>query len=136
MQQKTVERLQQFAIRPSAQRIAIMDYLSNTKSHPTAEMIYEELHPKMPTLSLTTVYNTLSLFVQQGAALNITINSRNQRFDGDTSFHAHFLCDKCSELYDIVLGTNLENFTPETVLADFDVQTTQLYYTGVCKNCK
>ena len=46
-------------IRPSAQRIAVLKALLDFRVHPTAEQIFEVLSPTMPTLSLTTVYNTL-----------------------------------------------------------------------------
>ena len=44
------------------QRIAIMEYLMDNPIHPSADDIYTALSPSMPTLSKTTVYNTLKLF--------------------------------------------------------------------------
>ena len=53
-------------IKPSMQRIAIMDYLFEHKVHPTVDKIFNDLYPQIPTLSKTTVYNTLKLFAYQG----------------------------------------------------------------------
>ncbi|EJX04128.1 iron uptake regulatory protein [gut metagenome] len=64
-------------VKPSVQRIAIMDYLLKNRTHPTAEEIYSALVNLIPTLSKTTVYNTLKLFVEQGAALMLTIDEKN-----------------------------------------------------------
>lgn len=86
----TGELLRQYGIRPSVQRVAVMDYLLAHRTHPTAEEIYEALAPQIPTLSKTTVYNTLSLLVERGAAAYIAIDPRRARFDGDTSVHGHF----------------------------------------------
>ena len=54
-----IERLQSHSIKPSVQRIAIMQYLMDHHTHPTVDEIYTALAPGMPTLSKTTVYNTL-----------------------------------------------------------------------------
>ena len=50
-------------IKPSQQRIALLEYLVKHPVHPTADELYSRLSPMMPTLSKTTVYNTLRLFV-------------------------------------------------------------------------
>ena len=52
-----VERLQGHNIKPSVQRIAIMKYLMEHRTHPTVDEIYTALSPTIPTLSKTTVYN-------------------------------------------------------------------------------
>mgnify|MGYP001685632591 CR=1 FL=1 len=72
-------------IRPSTQRIAIMQFLLDNHTHPTAEEIHLKLLPKIPSLSKTTVYNTMKLFIRKGVAIMIDIDGRNARFDGDVS---------------------------------------------------
>ena len=61
---KTYKYLQGYGIKPSIQRIAIMDYLLTHKTHPSIEEIYLALCDEIPTLSKTTVYNTLKLFAE------------------------------------------------------------------------
>ena len=56
------ESLREKNIRPSIQRVSILNYLLEKKNHPTVDTIYEDLHPAIPTLSRTTVYNTLQMF--------------------------------------------------------------------------
>ena len=51
-----------FGIKPSLQRLAVMKYLMQYHTHPTVDEIYAALHSSIPTLSKTTIYNTLSLF--------------------------------------------------------------------------
>ena len=84
------EYLLSYHIKPSVQRIAIMDYLLNHKTHPCIDEIYTALCKEIPTLSKTTVYNTLKLFVEHGAAKMLTIDEKNACFDGDVHPHAHF----------------------------------------------
>lgn len=82
---KSYDYLISYNIKPSVQRIAIMDYLLAHKTHPSIDEIYLALCKDIPTLSKTTVYNTLKLFVEHGAALMLTIDEKNACFDGDTS---------------------------------------------------
>ena len=91
------EYLLGYHIKPSVQRIAIMDYLLNHKTHPCIDEIYTALCKEIPTLSKTTVYNTLKLFVEHGAAKMLTIDEKNACFDGDVHPHAHFQCKVCNK---------------------------------------
>ena len=93
--------LTEHGIKPSPQRMAVMEYLIANPVHPTVEAIHAALVGRMPTLSKTTVYNTLKLFVESGAAQVLTINEKMTNFDADVEPHAHFLCAECGEIYDI-----------------------------------
>ena len=48
-----VKRLQNHNIKPSVQRIAIMTYLMEHRTHPTVDEIYTALAPSIPTLFTT-----------------------------------------------------------------------------------
>lgn len=72
----TLDILTNHGVKPSVQRLAVMDYLVENHTHPTADEIYSALHKQMPTLSKTTVYNTLKLLTEQGAAIQLTIDER------------------------------------------------------------
>lgn len=123
------QHLLQYGIRPSLHRSQVMHYLLENRNHPTVETIYAALSPTIPTLSRTTIYNILNLFVEKGAAQNITIDSRQCRYDGDVSEHAHFLCTECNQLYDL-------NITPFKIETEHTITQTQLYIKGICKHCK
>lgn len=126
--------LKQFEIKPSVQRTAVMDYLMNNKTHPTIDEIYSALSPFMPTLSKTTIYNTLNLFVEKGAVLQLAIDEKNARYDADVSNHAHFMCKSCGKVYDL-FDLNKELFT-KPALEGFDIQTVEISYSGICGACK
>lgn len=131
---KSYDRLLEYNIKPSMQRIAILEYLMEHRTHPSADEIYTELSPSMPTLSKTTVYNTLKLFSEQGAALMLTIDERNANFDADTSQHAHFLCRQCGKIYDLPFSKEVN--TVEGLQMDgHEVREMHYYYKGVCKEC-
>lgn len=127
-------------IRPSPQRIAIMRFLMEHRVHPTVDMVYAELHSDMPTLSKTTVYNTLKHFEEKGAIQVLNIDEKNVRLDSIITPHAHFLCRNCGSIFDMPLSqAALEQLAavasiPE--LADFEVGETQIYHKGICPKCK
>ena len=122
-------------IKPSLQRMAVMDYLMTHRTHPTAETIYNDLSPSIPTLSKTTVYNTVKLLAEHNAISTINIDEKNLRYDGNISKHAHFRCKNCACIYDVPI-TGLDISHSEEDMENFTVSETQIYYKGVCKNCK
>ncbi|WP_018108964.1 Fur family transcriptional regulator [Bacteroides propionicifaciens] len=130
---KALERLQVHNIKPSMQRIAIMDYLLENYTHPAVDEIYTALFPKIPTLSKTTVYNTLKLFEEHDAIKMLTIDDKNTCFDIDTSPHAHFFCKKCNKIEDFNLmkPEQLKGLDQSNHL----VTEVHLYYKGVCQEC-
>ena len=129
------EYLLSFKIKPSVQRIAIMDYLVKHHTHPCVDEIYIALSKEIPTLSKTTVYNTLKLFVEHGAAKMLTIDERNACFDSDLSTHAHFQCKVCGKIHDLPYQINQEE-VQRLKNEGFIVDEVHCYYKGVCPDCK
>ncbi|MCI1647044.1 MAG: transcriptional repressor [Bacteroides sp.] len=130
-----IEHLQEHSIKPSVQRIAIMQYLIEHRTHPTVEEIYSTLLPTIPTLSKTTVYNTLKLLSEHGAAQTLTIDERNTCYDADTSPHAHFLCKHCGKVYDLPIQNDAKQ-VEEMSINGHEIQEIHYYYKGICKECK
>ena len=124
---KSYDYLISYNIKPSVQRIAIMDYLLAHKTHPSIDEIYLALCKDIPTLSKTTVYNTLKLFVEHGAALMLTIDEKNACFDGDTSLHAHFLCKKCGKIFDLPYSNEVKK-VEQIDMNGFKVDEIHQYY--------
>lgn len=131
---KSYDYLISYNIKPSVQRMAIMDYLLTHKTHPSVDEIYLALCDEIPTLSKTTVYNTLKLFVDHGAALMLTIDEKNACFDGDTSLHAHFLCKKCGRIFDLPYSSEVQK-VEQIDMNGFQVEEVHQYYKGICPEC-
>lgn len=134
MNNKALDCLQAHNIHPSVQRIAVMEYLLNHHTHPTVEDIYAELQPEIPTLSRTTVYNTLKLFAAHGAAVMLTIDEKRACFDGVLVPHAHFICRKCGRIFDVDLKEAGEVTHPVNLPAG-RVEEEHVYYKGICNDC-
>ena len=110
--------LQEHRIRPSAQRVQILDYIKSVHSHPSVDTIYKALLPENPGLSRTTVYNTLELFAKHGLILSLDFGEGYLRYDGEIKPHTHFKCEKCGAVSDIfTIPENCEKMLPERRLA-------------------
>lgn len=121
-------------IRPSMQRLAIMDYLINHPIHPTIDDVYQALSNKVPTLSRTTVYNTLRMLSENQAAQMITIDEHRVCYDGNVESHVHFYCKKCGKIIDL-FGEQAPKLEGERTVEGNIIQEEQLYYKGICAKC-
>ena len=131
--QITTELLKNANIRPSFLRLKIYNYLYKNKNHPTVDMIFKELNEEIPTLSKTSVYNTLKLFVEKNLTQIINIEDNETRYDADISTHGHFKCLNCGMIYDFSFNSSKINIDD---LKDFEINQTHIYIKGVCKNCQ
>ena len=126
--------LESAGIRGTAQRIAILGFMRENPVHPTAETVYEALRDKVGSLSLTTVYNTLKLFVEHGLVSMLTIDDTFRCFDGNVEMHAHLMCRNCKKIIDMPMPQEIGTFLEE--IEDFEADEVQLYVKGICKECK
>ena len=90
------------------------------------------LSPDYPSLSKTTVYNTLKLFRSSGVVQGVTIEDGEMRFDSDVSKHAHFKCTECDHVYDLFFDP--EQFLPN-VPEGFGIMEVHVNYRGCCPDC-
>lgn len=136
MMDNALNTLLEYGIHPSVQRIAIMDYLQTHHMHPTVDEVYVALHKEIPTLSKTTVYNTLKLFAEQGAAQMLTIDERKVCFDGVITPHVHFLCKSCNKVFDFPLTEDQMYVGCPAKESGFEITEAHVYYKGYCATCK
>ncbi len=117
-------------------RNAILAYLRQTKEHPSAEMVYNNLKPEYPDLSLGTVYRNLSLFKEQGEIISLGAVNGVERFDGNCMPHVHFICTGCEAVSDLP-----QIAVPEVLNKEVTAQTgghidmCQLTFVGQCGQC-
>jgi Fur family peroxide stress response transcriptional regulator len=119
-------------VRPLQKRVRIMHYLVSHRNHPTVDVIYNDLVQKISSLSKTTVYNVLNLFIQEGLVNALNIENNELRYDADTSMHGHFKCKRCGGVFDF--GINKENL-PDPLLNGFHIDEFQYSLKGVCSFC-
>lgn len=119
-------------IRLSHQRLKVLEYVANHRCHPTVDQIYSDLHNEIPTLSKTTVYNTLNTLIEAGLVKLITIEDNETRYDIVTENHGHFKCESCGTIYDFEI--NIDSFSSKD-LNGFRIDNKDVYFKGICPKC-
>jgi Fur family transcriptional regulator, iron response regulator len=105
-QQMTTAEVEKFlhrhGVKPTPQRMVIAQYVLNSKSHPTADQIFQEVAQDLPVLlSRATVYNTLNTLVEAGAVREVYIQPGPARYDANIEEHHHFVDIKTGKVIDI-----------------------------------
>lgn len=120
----------------SRKREAILEAIYSSKSHPTAESVYNELKPTFPDLSLGTVYRNISLFKESGEVASLGVVNGHERFDGRTDPHPHFICQKCGRVDDIETRFDV-SMLDSKVEGELSCVVTQLelVFRGLCAGC-
>jgi len=126
---------QSAAIKPTLQRMLILDFLSHCQEHVTVEEIFQGLAPQLPTLSRTTVYNTLGLLLEKGLIEAVAITGSEMRYSvKSTRVHHHFLCTRCGRIYD--LGIDCPFMRGEQVAVEgHQIAEIHGYFKGICRDC-
>lgn len=101
MARGAVEVLEELGIQPSAQRVAVADYVLGTEDHPSAEQVWARVKERFPMLSRATVYNTLNLFVEKGLLRELVIAEGKVVFDPKLEAHHHFIDEETQGIVDI-----------------------------------
>ena len=121
----------------SKKRRAIYELLRASKEHPTAEMIYNQLKPLYPELSLGTVYRNLAILVEDGLVVSVGKVDGQERFDARLDLHAHFVCSRCHRVSDIELTpAEFELLSAMDGRLNCEVDYFTLTVQGVCRECR
>lgn len=124
--------LGEHGVKASLPRVKIYDYLQQNKTHPTVDEIFHSLSDELITLSKTTVYNTLDLFVKHSLVTQVLIEDNETRYDANTSNHGHFKCLKCQRVYDFEFDLSKANISE---LSAFEIKDYHTYIRGICDQC-
>jgi Fe2+ or Zn2+ uptake regulation protein len=119
-------------IRPSYQRVKILEYLYRKGGHPTADEVFRTLSPEIPSLSKVTIYNTLHTFIEAGLVRVVDIDESEMRYDVILSNHGHFLCETCGTIYNFKAEIDQLSFED---LNSFMIKEKNIYFKGLCPNC-
>ncbi|CAA7602916.1 Ferric uptake regulator family [Acididesulfobacillus acetoxydans] len=133
-----VELLRQLkgkGVRFTPQRQAILEFLLETKSHPTAEEIFQHVKEKFPGVSLGTIYNTLNMLKEHRHILELSYGDTSSRFDGNPENHYHVVCSNCGKVvdYDRPL-LHLEQEASDAT--GFRIDGHRLEFYGLCPDCR
>ncbi|MEI9940595.1 MAG: transcriptional repressor [Pseudomonadota bacterium] len=101
MKRESLQALTEHGIQPSAQRVAVADYVLYTTDHPSADQVWAEVKRTFPMLSRATVYNTLNLFTEKGLLRELVLAEGKVVFDPKLDPHHHFLDEESGEIVDV-----------------------------------
>jgi Fur family iron response transcriptional regulator len=101
MKRETLHALTEHGIQPSAQRVAVADYVLYTTDHPSADQVWAAVKRSFPMLSRATVYNTLNLFTEKGLLRELVLAEGKVVFDPKLDPHHHFLDEDTGEIVDV-----------------------------------
>ena len=133
--QMALEQLKSNGVRMTPQRHAILSFLMETHSHPTADDIYKALSPMYPSMSVATIYNNLRLFVEAGLVRELTYGDDSSRFDADLSDHYHAICRSCGSIVDFKHPPLLDVERAASKSTGFAVQGHRMEIYGLCQSC-
>ena len=122
--------------RYSKKRAAILSAIQGTDCHPSAEWVYQTLKPSHPDLSLGTVYRNLIFFQERGDIRSVGVVRGQERFDGITTPHSHFICRHCGAVMDLS-RTELSDRIDRDVSEQYGlmVDRHELTFHGLCPTC-
>ena len=101
MKPSVASRLETHGIKPSAQRVAVAQYVLHTDEHPSADDVWARVKPAFPMVSRATVYNTLNLFVEKGLLRRFALTGGRVAFDPNVERHHHVIDEETGKVYDL-----------------------------------
>jgi len=93
--------LRDHGISPSAQRVAVAEYVLRTNEHPSADEVWVRVRERFPHVSRATVYNSVNLFVKKGLLRQLVLTEGRVVFDPKTDDHHHFIDEDSGEIHDV-----------------------------------
>ncbi len=121
-------------MRMTPQRMAVLDYLKDNKSHPSAADVFRAVSERFPTISFATVYNTLQMLKDRGRVTELSMDPDKKRFDPDPAPHHHVICIRCRAIMDITRTFDLE--LPEGERHGFEIVGNHVDFYGLCLRCR
>jgi Fur family peroxide stress response transcriptional regulator len=130
-----VERLRQAGLKATGPRVILLAALEQNRSHPTAELLYETLQVNHPSLSLSTVYQTLDAFIRTGLCRRVSEAGNRLRVDGTPQDHDHAICRMCGEIFDVDRQLLPRPAPPAQLPQDLTVTGLRVEYDVICEVC-
>ena len=134
--EETLEKLKKEHIRITPQRYAVLEYLIEHHSHPTADEIYRALEDRFPNMSVATVYNNLRLFTSIGFVQEMKFGDSSSRFDFSSKRHYHVICENCGKIVDFHYPDLADIEMAAGRLTNFEINEHRLELYGRCPECQ
>ena len=118
------------------QRLEIFRQVAQTEEHPNAETVCGRVRKRMPTVSVDTVYRTLTFLEENGLIRKVSRLHGSARFDANVRKHHHFVCTECGGIWDFQ-SEELDNFPAPAEAATLGaVASVHAELHGICTACQ
>jgi Fe2+ or Zn2+ uptake regulation protein len=121
--------------RKSKNRDMILEFITNSKSHPTADMVYISLKKKIPSLSVGNVYRNLNILIEQNFIRKVEVKEQQERFEAICEPHYHFICEGCGAILDLEMPIQNDLNKKLQKISNLKVNRHQLTFFGCCDSC-
>jgi Fe2+ or Zn2+ uptake regulation protein len=129
-----VDRLKDKGLRVTQQRVAVLEYLCGTPTHPTAEEIGAAVNRLQPTTSRASVYNVLNSLKESGLIEELVFDDAVARYDANLGPHHHFLCTSCGAVHDVPFDA-LPPLPKKRLATGHTVESVDVTLRGLCPGC-
>jgi len=123
------------ALRPTAQRYAVLEFLAESSVHATAVEIFRAVNRNDPRASRATVYNNLRSLAKAGLVREVMSDGKAARFDANLRRHHHFVCERCGAVEDIP-WFDLPPSASRAALGGREVNNYEIVFHGACVGCR
>jgi len=132
--QKIAETLRNGGYKATTQRIAIAQTILRSNDHPSAEEIHENVLRHHPTISLSTVYNTLHILRDMNFINEIMIKGKT-RYDSNPDMHVNLICEECGRIFDVQETTLFNDIEKISKKLRFRIKGQRIDVYGICSSC-
>lgn len=130
------EKLKRQKLKITPQRLEILKALNRVPDHPCAEVIYQAVKKRCPSVSLATVYKTLDTLVAIGEINVALVSEGKTRYDTRTDSHHHFLCKQCGYIEDINVSLDcVDTCLPHHLSQPHQIERSEVVFRGLCHDC-
>ena len=133
--EKIMEGFRRNGLRATPQRMAIAQFVFNSKDHPTAEQVFNFVKTVYPSISLSTVYNTLNSMRDVKMIQELGFGNTH-RYDPNTSIHVNLVCENCGEIIDIENVTIEKEVDKISKRRRVSITGHRFDIFGICRKCK
>jgi Fur family transcriptional regulator, peroxide stress response regulator len=122
-------------VKLTPQRLEIFREVAASIEHPSAEMVLKAIQPRMPTVSLDTVYRTLWLLVDLGLVSTLGPKRTSIRFDANPAHHHHYVCLRCGLARDFESADLDALRVPHALKELGSIASSHVEVRGLCNRC-
>jgi Fe2+ or Zn2+ uptake regulation protein len=124
-------------LRITPQRDILLQALSETTGHPTADELVRKVRKRLPTVSHATVYRNVRELVDAGLVGMLERSGAAAQFEINPEHHHHFVCATCGQVWDVYLDQlDVKVDRRRSQLEGFRIDRRDVQLHGVCAKCK